>query len=296
MKPIRSYLPLWRPSKPVPEGETETTKIEEYRQGYPRFTALVSAHDPFFLCRRFKKLRARLLLLKQDKLVALEQSLERVDRDESCPLFLGKARSDGNQDRASILSEIETCLEDYDKFAERTARMLGFGPAHKRDIESLQNWVDGMGCIARQETAYLSQGQDELACLAPESDQALLQLETWVEDKLVRFYPGFRKSRFHNVSTDPNVIIYCGPWIKRTAKGLLLFLITLLLLMPVVICNLIDATSVRIIVVMACTISYLLILFALTRSKTMDLVLAGATYATVLIVFVSGTSGIQAQS
>ncbi|KAK0721690.1 hypothetical protein B0T26DRAFT_739166 [Lasiosphaeria miniovina] len=207
MKPLRSCLPLWTPSEAVPGDGTQTMKIEEYRLGYPRFTALISAHDPF-LCRRFKKLRARLLLSKQGKLSALEQRLERVDRDEPCPLFLGKARSDGSQDRASILAEIEF---------------------------------------------------------------SLLQLLTWVEDKLIRYYPGFRKSRSHKVSTDPNVIVYSGPWIQ------LLFLITLLLLMLVVICNLIDTISIRLVVVMACTISYLLILFALTRSRTMNLVLAGAT-------------------
>ncbi|KAK0703661.1 hypothetical protein B0T26DRAFT_744402 [Lasiosphaeria miniovina] len=305
MKPLRSCLPHWTLSKPVPEDERQMMKtdhiqiqtpppksVEDYRLGYPRFTALISAHDPFLVCRQFKKLRARLLLLKQDKLSALEQRLEQIDRDETCPLFLGKGRSDGNQDRESILSEIELCLKDYDQFAERTNRMLGLAPANERDVESLQNWVDGMGCIARAETAYLSHGE-ELVCLAPAGDQALLQLETWVEDKLIQYYPRFRRSRFHNVSIDPHVIIYSGPWIKRMAKALLLFLITLLLLMPVVICNLIDTISIRLVVVMACTISYLLVLFALTRSRTMDLVLAGATYATVLIVFVSGTSGIQ---
>lgn len=46
--------------------------VEDFREGYPRFTSLISSHDPFFLFRRFGRLRARLLLIKQDKLAVLD--------------------------------------------------------------------------------------------------------------------------------------------------------------------------------------------------------------------------------
>lgn len=171
--------------------------------------------------------------------------------------------------------------------------MLAFGRSESRDVESLQNWLDGTGCLAREETAYLTHRQ-ELVSLAPAADNAVLQLEAWVEDKLIRFYNGFRNVReilnhycrkandknqthYHDFSIDPNVHIYSGPLVKRTAKALLLCLITLLLLIPVVICNLISTTSFRIIVVMASTISYLLVVSLLTKSRTMELILAGAT-------------------
>ena len=70
--------------------------------------------------------------------------------------------------------------------------MLNFGPAQRRDVESLQNWLDGTGCLAREEIAYLTHHR-ELVSLAPAGDNAVLQLEVWVEDKLIRFYRGFRK-------------------------------------------------------------------------------------------------------
>jgi hypothetical protein len=79
------------------------------------------------------------------------------------------------------------------------------------------------------------------------------------------------------MSNDPNVYIYSGSLIKRIAKALLLLLITLLLLIPVVVCNTISTTSVRIFVVMVSTILYLLVLSVLTKSRTMELILAGAT-------------------
>jgi hypothetical protein len=81
-----------------------------------------------------------------------------------------------------------------DQFAERTHRMLSYGCAQQRDVKSLQNWLDGTGCLAREEAAYLTH-QKELASLAPVTDSAVTQLEAWVEDKLVRFYIGFRSVR-----------------------------------------------------------------------------------------------------
>lgn len=69
--------------------------------------------------------------------------------------------------------------------------MLSFGPARERDIQSLQNWLDGTGCLAREETTYLSH-KGELVSLAPAGDSAVVQFETWVEDKFIRFYHGFR--------------------------------------------------------------------------------------------------------
>lgn len=71
--------------------------------------------------------------------------------------------------------------------------MLSFGSAQQRDVESLQNWLRGTGGLAREETEYLL--YRELMCLAPAADSAVMQLETWVEDKLIRFYRGFRKVR-----------------------------------------------------------------------------------------------------
>ena len=154
--------------------------------------------------------------------------------------------------------------------------------------------MDGNGCLARDETAYLSH-RHELVHLAPVVDSAVLQLETWVEDRLIRYWRSFRnvrrpwtpvlgvcladkeQGRSYDLSADPNVYIYRGQLIRRIAKALLFFMITLLLMMPVVICNLIETISARIIVVMLSTVSYLLILSWLTKSRTMELILAGAT-------------------
>ena len=87
-----------------------------------------------------------------------------------------------------------------DSLVERNHRMLGFENAKYRHISSLQSWLEGNGCIARAETAYLQQGED-LVTLTSTSDNALDQLEAWIEhamiwisknSRIVRNHPSFR--------------------------------------------------------------------------------------------------------
>ena len=171
----------------------------------------MSACDSYFICRRFSHLRARLLLQKQDQIAVLEHSLEQLDQEEPCTLFLGQTRGTGNLQRGELLSEIDSRLADYGKYGKnvkqtflesdiaqtddfvwRARFMLHIDSARPRDIESLQNWINGTGCIARAETSYLARQQD-LVSLGRQRDNAVQQLETWVEDKLVFFWRGFRK-------------------------------------------------------------------------------------------------------
>ncbi|KPM45605.1 hypothetical protein AK830_g988 [Neonectria ditissima] len=269
-------LPTWRVAAPPVPAIDDAPKIEDLKPGYPRYTALISAYEPYFICRRFDKLRARVLLKKQDRLSVLEQKLDRVDNEEQSPLFLGKSRCDGNHERIALLGEIDAALADYDNFVDRTRRMLSSSNPESRNIESLQNWLNGNGCIARDERAYLA--QRDLVSLAADGDSALVQLEAWIEDRLIGFYSGFCRNKSHNVSNDPNVYINSGPLVNRTAKAILLLLVTIFLLVPVVICSTITALSGRLAIVMVFTISYLLIILELTQPKTMELIIAGATY------------------
>lgn len=151
--------------------------------------------------------------MKQDRLSVLEQKLDQLDDQESSHLFLGKSRSDKNLDRLALLSEVDSCLTDYgkysnlsrawlsihrclDSFLERTHRTLTLDPPSQRDVQALQNWLDGTGAVARDERAYLTHFQD-LVTVAPTGDTAVVRLETWVEDQLIRYYSGFRQVQQH---------------------------------------------------------------------------------------------------
>ena len=90
--------------------------VEDYRQGYPRFSALVALDDAFTAFRRFSRLRVRLLLLRQDKITLLEKRLDAIGSQEPCPLFLGCRRMDRNTEREAVISEMENALAGYGNY------------------------------------------------------------------------------------------------------------------------------------------------------------------------------------
>ncbi|KAF2785960.1 hypothetical protein K505DRAFT_400440 [Melanomma pulvis-pyrius CBS 109.77] len=264
-------------------------QIEDHPAGYPRFSALVASHDSFHLCRRFSNLRSRLLLIKQDRISSLEKQLQKVDHEETIPLRLGSTREDDNSERKSILSEIDNALADYDCLIIRNHQIFSFEAARPRAVSNLQNWIKGTGCLARHETNYLNYS-DDLFCVASMDDTVMIWLETLVECMFTRVRQYFQKSRHLNISRDPNVHITPKPSITRVARVLMTPFIATLLLAPVIVCNCLSSLIARLFTIVIAATMFIAILSGSTKAKTVELVVAGATYTTVLIVFISSAS------
>lgn len=80
--------------------------------------------------------------------------------------------------------------------------MLSSEPAKPRDVRSLQNWVNGNGCLSWEETEYLTHYHD-LRSLVSLEDGAAARFEAWIEDNLVRL---LRKR--HNVSAFISMLVF----------------------------------------------------------------------------------------
>lgn len=65
--------------------------------------------------RRFGRLHARLLLHKQDELVAIESRLEQIDLAEQTEYFLACSRQDPSDERRDLFDKAEKKLADYSK-------------------------------------------------------------------------------------------------------------------------------------------------------------------------------------
>jgi len=79
-----------------------------------------------------------------------------------------------------------------DELVERSARVARLTQAQRRDVEGLRKWVDGNGCIAREESRYLGHGGD-LFTFSSEDEDPLSRLERSVEDALVPFFRSYYK-------------------------------------------------------------------------------------------------------
>ena len=172
--------------------------------------------------------------------------------------------------------------------------MLSLEAASSRDVSSLQNWLDGNGCLARQETAYLSRYDDLLTAASP-GDQSVTSLEAWVEVTLVNVYRYLRKVRTstpqancrraltrrqplsHEISRDPHVHIFSGSSITTAARVLVACVTVALLLAPSIICITSDSITTRILVIIMATILFIAVLACLARARTVDMFVAGAT-------------------
>ena len=62
-------------------------------------------------------LRARLLLLKQDRISILENKLKHLDENEACEIFLTSSRDDANRNRQQLLADLDSALADYGTLA-----------------------------------------------------------------------------------------------------------------------------------------------------------------------------------
>ncbi|KAH8696770.1 hypothetical protein GQ44DRAFT_694713 [Phaeosphaeriaceae sp. PMI808] len=213
--------------------------------------------------------------------------LRQVDQEETVALRLGSARADDNRVRESILTQIDVALADYDSLIARNRQILSFEAATPRAVLNLQNWTNGTGCIARQETEYLN-WSDDLLCVASTDDTVMIWLEMFVE-RINRACQYFRKNHHSNISSDPNVHIMPRPSVVRKARVLMTPLIATLLLAPVVVCNCLTSLFARLLTIVVAATTFIAILSGSTKAKPVELVVAGATYTTVLIVFISNT-------
>ena len=99
-----------------------------------------------------------------------------------------------------------------------------------------------------------------------------------------------------------------GSLVMRTTRALMAVLIIFLLLVPVVICNFLENVKARLAVIIISTILLIAILSGLTKTRTIEMLVSGATYVVIsslkmdtdtvgepryaifLTVFVSGTT------
>lgn len=108
--------------------------VEPSPLGYPQFSTLVGAHPDFSVSRRFSVVRARLLLLKQQRVAALEKQLEELHLQEPRPLYLGSFQADANATRLQVLKDLDEALADYGKSCARTP--IPFRPDKEANYET----------------------------------------------------------------------------------------------------------------------------------------------------------------
>ncbi|KAI4217626.1 MAG: hypothetical protein LQ351_000222 [Letrouitia transgressa] len=259
-------------------------QIEDYRPGYPQFSALIGSHPAFHIYRRFLRIRARLLLLKQDELSLLESQLDQVDRDEERELFLGNARRDNNPERRAIFLKIQAALSDYDfvgyppradALLDQNFKVLAHEDPRLGDVANLQNWVDNTSSIIKEEVAYLLQTKDLMTMLSPK-DYALARLTLFSEKILRKLYRLCRKPQC-DVSRDPHITIFPIPLLQKLTRLMFAWVVIILLLAPIAIVNALTSTAHRLVIIVVASTILITAITYFTNAKAVEILLSGAT-------------------
>ncbi|KAI4194486.1 MAG: hypothetical protein LQ350_007737 [Teloschistes chrysophthalmus] len=256
-------------------------EVEDHRPGYPQFAAFIASHPSFHVFRRFCRVRARLLLIKQDELSLLEGQLDEIDAREDKDLFLGNRRRDKNSERKEILSKLEQNLASYDAMLEHNHSIFASEVPRKREVENVRNWLDNKASVARDETAYLFKTQD-LMTVQSSRDETLSRL-TPLTERFVSVLCRLLKKASHpfestvNFSQDPNLTLLSESVLQRLTRAIIASAVVVLLLAPIVIINALTVLALRMMVIVVSSMLLITALSTLTNAKTVEVFLSGAT-------------------
>ncbi|CZR51425.1 uncharacterized protein PAC_01301 [Phialocephala subalpina] len=269
---------------------TTKSRLEHYRQGYPRLAAFLNLDPNFTIFRRFDTLHLRVLLEQQDRLCELQQQLEDCDDVETVQLNLSSRRQDDNRTRRNVLQQVAAELKDYDKGVLRFHRMIALPRARKRHRRSVHNWVNGNKPVVRSESASLiaaPSAKDHIALHAEDSDRAGFELFLIAWCSHIHAWRVMLVSHGMAKTSDRNVFILRRNLYGRVIKCLVALSIPIGIIFPVLLLYWFEKSGSR------SAISAIFVLMAsfaicfMTKVAKYNLLLAVVGYTAVLSAFLS---------
>ncbi|KAM5386578.1 hypothetical protein ACJZ2D_000541 [Fusarium nematophilum] len=158
------------------------------------------------------------------------------------------------------------------------------------DMTNVRNWVTATGQIPRDEAGYL--WATDLAALGMAGQDPTYSTLGALVDRAIVWASSVSGRAFlrEPVSRNPHVHVYA----KGTIEGIARFLITLLLLallfIPVAVALCVSSVGLRVLAAFFACSLFILALSIVTRARTAELFVAGATYSALLVVFIYGSS------
>ncbi|KAF2474455.1 uncharacterized protein BDR25DRAFT_216047, partial [Lindgomyces ingoldianus] len=235
---------------------------------YKQCNTLLLRHPTFQNFCRFARMRMRLLLLKQDEISLLEESLDKIHADETRDFHLGSNRHDSNAERKEVLKKLKVSIEAYDSMIDQSCRMLSFPQVTNRDISSLKNWLECVGSISMYETTYLDNYADRLNITATLEDCL-----SWIDLTLPKVYHP-RRHKFSGQS--PQELLILGPKARMLCRVLPTWLATTLLLIPVIILYVVSNPKVRLAIIALAAEFFLSNVSVFAKARTIEVILTGA--------------------
>ncbi|KAF8242328.1 hypothetical protein K440DRAFT_565624, partial [Wilcoxina mikolae CBS 423.85] len=259
--------------------------VEDEPAGYARLAAFIDLDGAFGIVRRFGRLSARNVLLKQDRLCELESQLLKVDQEEDVRFYLCSRRGDKNQQRKLLLDQIHVALKEYSEAISSYVDLRQLSRPTHLNMENFRNYMDGTKPLVEKESQF-QYYQDDLVALSSVDDHGTL-------DDIVHFILGkvfprrLTLFRTQMRTSDPYIDLYRNGRVNLLSRFVTTIFVVGLLLIPMIVLYNLSTTQSKFLLILFSTLSFTTIMTLLTRVRKSEVFVAAATYCAVLVVFIA---------
>lgn len=254
-------------SDPDPRAvtETNTRKLENTPNGFPRLAAFQSSEANFSLYRSFSYLHSRVLLDLQDEITTLEKELDEIDWDDfddepdrlrSRDIDVAKASQEGGaRNRRVILREIKGKLMEYDEVLIKARTLESFQKPSDRNYRSVRRYHHNTKPLMDAETDAIRSKEDtvslrsgrEWASFDGGVETIIGQIDRFLKWLLRLKTPPlqkyFRTPELREKTSNTYISFYSSTRIDKLVNMLITLIIFILLVIPVVTMYQLTSTS-----------------------------------------------------
>ncbi|KAK8255734.1 hypothetical protein IWZ00DRAFT_137934 [Phyllosticta capitalensis] len=254
------------------------------QSGYPCFTDFICQPENM-LFRRFRYMRMRMLLRLQFKITSLENELQKLDQmdEENDPMPLISQKDDSNEERERVFTDLKDTLAEYDDLMKRIQWILQAPEPTSKHLRNVRSRVEE--CLAETDCDYVNKDVINIGYAA---DPKFGRLYQWSENMTISaVVHGVKIGERLGWIDDPAGMVISGTVFRMVTRTIAAFFSVVILLLPMVVLNFVDASGWRLGVVFIFATLFIAALTTLSAAGTMEIFVAGATYCAVLVVFVS---------
>ncbi|KAF2117750.1 hypothetical protein BDV96DRAFT_685420 [Lophiotrema nucula] len=313
--PPRPRLYQRRHGDPMDVTETNSRKPENIPNGYPRLATFLDSNDAFMAFRRFGNLQSRLLLEKQSLLTQLEKEIDDLDWDifEENPDILrcdateeivnsDPAIAETVQEHRKLLMKAEESFREYAALMTAVQQMRCFEPPTERDYISIRRYLHNTKPLMDAEMDSF-RAKHDLVALRPPTEP------DYLEHKIIQFLSvlGAKCQQIFLMRQRPFTrIIGNGTYglfgrtssVANIATAIVAFFMTVLLVLPVLICYILVvnvggskgySACIGVLFLFTLIFSYAMAFYS--KAKRHEVLAATAAYCAVIVVFLGNAAG-----
>ncbi|KAF3164423.1 hypothetical protein TWF225_001670 [Orbilia oligospora] len=282
-----------------PEKGLESKASEPLRNvplGYSYIAAYADGHEVAPVFRRFGALKARVLYTQQAELEEKEETLARIDLQESLnadPVWdTDNMRwlEDRNKKRTDLIADIAKRLRRYEKDLILYRQIRQFPNAKKWQKENFRAILRNKEPICQEESGFIEKG--DLVSIMKEVDD-VSELSEWISDIRRSTFNNFglkellfRKKEKAVYEGSDEITLYSSKWMRIVGRTFFGALVGVVVTSGVVVLYYVKVDEWRLLVLGMSTLVCAILTAVFTTAKKGEVFAVAAAYCAVLVVFV----------